>query len=287
VKLSMILSSRNRAHVLREALSRLARLTSRHEWELVLVDNASTDNTAAVMGEFAASAGLSVKLVEERRAGWARAKNAGAQAATGEVLISIDDDCYPREDYLDELGAVFAHPEIAYMGGQIRLLDHGDAPNVIVEDLDEHVIPPRSFVPTGLIQGGNMAFRRVLYDDLGGFDEQFGAGARFSGADVEFVARASARGWTGEYVPQAVVFHNDVCKPGPGAELRMRWYDKGRGAYYAKFLLRRDTRLLYAKQWYWSQSFRRPSVFLRELSGAAHYTVRYLATRARRGTGGL
>jgi hypothetical protein len=82
-------------------------------------------------------------------------------------------------------------------------------------------------------------------------------------------------GWSGRYDPRLVVSHDHGRKPGPAAHRHQRGYDYGRGAYYAKFLLMRNSRREYARCW-WQVTMRRPDRFARlrrELIGAARYLV--------------
>jgi GT2 family glycosyltransferase len=271
VNLSFVLASRDRSAKLQETLRRFRTLTSPGGWELVLVDDGSSDGTLSAMQGFAGSAPFPVTVVGETGRGWGCAKNAGTRAARGDIVVSIDDDCYPSEDYVERALAVFEDGEIAYMGGRILPYNPEHAPLAIRTDTERRIIPPRSFVPAGLVQGANMAFRRTVFDRLGGFDESFGAGARFSGADVEFAARASAEGLTGGYFPEPVVYHDHGRATGRAARERMRWYDRGRGAYYAKYLLRPDTRRLYAQHWWWAMNREWPGPVLREIAGASEY----------------
>jgi hypothetical protein len=84
-------------------------------------------------------------------------------------------------------------------------------------------------------------------------------------------------GWSGRYDPRVVVAHDHGRKPGPAAQSQLRGYDYGRGAYYVKFLLKRESRREYVRSW-WQITMRRPEPFARlrrELTGA----VRYLALR--------
>jgi hypothetical protein len=180
---------------------------------------------------------------------------------------------------LHQVAAVFDDPVIGFMGGRILLYDPSDARLTIREDEQVEVVPPMTFIPAGRIQGANMAFRRILFDDLGGFDERFGPGAYFSGGDAEFVARASFEGWTGGYFPGPVVYHHHRRKPGVEAARQMAKYDWGRGAFYAKFALRPDTRRVFLRQWWWRTRSQSRSAVLRELGGAAKYLWASLASR--------
>lgn len=280
---SLVVASRDRAPQLRETLARLAGLEASLPWEVVLVDNGSTDDTLRVMRSFERQAPVPVRVVEERTPGWGAAKNTGVRASRGKIVVSIDDDCYPAPDYLDAVSEAFEDPDVGYIGGRILLDDPTDRPVTINTLSEPRTLPPRSHVPAGLIQGANMAFRREVFDRIGGFDELFGAGAAFSGGDVEFAARASARGWKGAYVPEALVYHAHGRKTEEAARRLLRWYDRGRGAYYVKMILDSPLRAEYLKRWWWSSDRRRAWQLLRELRGGVAYLARRVALpRARR-----
>ena len=86
----------------------------------------------------------------------------------------------------------FADRERAFIGGRLLLYDAEDHPITIRVDTAPIPIPPRSVVPTGLVQGANMAFRRDVLERIGGFDDALGPGTPFCNDDVDAVARASA-----------------------------------------------------------------------------------------------
>ena len=75
----------------------------------------------------------------------------------------------------------------------------------------------------------------------------------YSGDELELIARISAAGWNGAYDPKPVVYHHHGRKTA-NHERRLRWwYDRGRGAYYAKCILNREMRKVYVKNWLLTQ----------------------------------
>lgn len=272
---SLIICTRNRAAKLARCLESLAGLNGVENWELVLIDNGSTDSTASVIDGFAQSYAHRLLRVFEPRPGLGIARNAGVAVASGDILAFTDDDCYPAREFLDELQRVFSDRSVGYMGGRILLYDQDDAPVSIRVTTEARFVGAHSFVHTGLIQGANMACRRAVIDSVGAFDADFGAGTPFPAEDVEFVARASAAGWCGGYFPGPVVYH-DHGRRGEAVIRRLfEQYDRGRGAYYAKFILRTDTRWTYCRYWYWSVNLRTGKRRLKnEIVGALHYLCR-------------
>ena len=99
------------------------------------------------------------------------------------------------------------------------------------------MLGPHTLIHAGAISGGNMFFRKDVFNRLGGFREDMGAGSgtAFIGAeDLEMVTRASLAGFTGILVPDALNTHMHLRTPGsPEEKETSRGYDLGRGAHYA------------------------------------------------------
>jgi glycosyltransferase involved in cell wall biosynthesis len=281
VLISLIICTRNRCSSLRTCLEYVRRLESPGDWELIIVDNGSTDRTGDVLKTFVENIPFGVRLVFEPKPGLGRARNTGVAKATGEIIAFTDDDCYVSSDFLIRILDVFRDTRIGFMGGRILLYDETDVPQTIRPETEVRLIPPRSFVRPGQLQGANMAARRSLVTVVGGFDPEFGAGSTFrSCEETDFQARASQAGATGIYHPGPLVWHHHGRKPGKDYKNLMNGYYYGCGAYYAKFLLNRQTRARFLKNWYWSARSRlrdrEPLAFLRELAGASAYILHKL-----------
>ena len=248
--LSLVMCTRNRAAQLAETLKRVTMIQSQLQWELIVVDNGSTDSTSTVLAQYVATSDHPVRTIIERGRGVSCAKNTGWQSARSDIIVCIDDDCYPAEDYLDSIFGCFSKdPKLGFVGGRILLYDPTDRRITIQESLEPLSIPPGSFIRPGVIQGANAAYRRVALTQVGGFDPWFGGGAPYSGEEAELMARISAAGWYGAYDPQPLVYHHHGRKTRSDEWRLMRWYDRGRGAYYAKCMLNRGMRNVYVRNW--------------------------------------
>lgn len=293
MRVSLIVCTRDRAGRLPEFLARIASLEApAGGWELILVDNASTDSTPAVIDRFARDAPFPVRCVHAAVPGLARARNVGLAHARGDILAFTDDDCYPQRDYLKALVEVFDEGRVGFVGGRVVLHDPGDA-RVCVNDMAAAVdIAPRSFVPAGLIHGANMAVTRDVLCAIGEFDPLLGAGTpSVAGEDIDYIARAVWNGWGGRYDPRPLVAHHHGRKPGPDAEMQRRGYDYGRGAYYMKRLLDPRSRRVYLSAWYWEGRRhireRRFGCLLRELVGGARFAARRVSPTQRSAASGV
>lgn len=283
VDLSLVVTTRNRAERLPDTLEQLSGIRSDRKWELILVDNGSTDETASVIAEFSNQAPVPVQSPFEPEPGLGRALNAGVRQARGAVVATTDDDCYPRSDYVDAVLSVFERHQVGYMGGRVLLHDETDARVSVFEGEEPLLLPSGYFPYPGFVGGGNLAFRRTVFDQIGGFDPDLGVGTPFPCEDIDFCARASAVGWHGGYFPEPTVYHAHGRQPGQEEEQLGRSYARARGAYYAKTLLDCPTlRWSCLKWWYWSLSSTPFAYTWREAVSALRYLCHRLLAQKRR-----
>lgn len=271
--ISIVVCTRNRAKELGRCLRAIFDIRFTGSWEIIVVDNGSTDRTAALLESLRDQSPVPFTPIVELHPGNSAGRNAALPFAQGEVVFFTDDDCIVTRSILNEIWQIFADPRIGFSGGRISLFNPLDYP-VSIMDVNEKIeIPPGSIVYPGLIQGSNMAFRRSVLNDLGGFDPVFGAGSHFAGEELELATRASMSGWHGGYFPGPLVFHNHG-RDRKSALVSQKNYDLGIGACYGKFLLDRATRRRCAFIWCRrsvKQLFRHPRGLPRQISGALSY----------------
>jgi glycosyltransferase involved in cell wall biosynthesis len=206
---SVIISTRNRVDKLVRTLRAFEAQQTLLPWELVIVDNDSTDQTPNTLGDFVSRTRLRVRVGTERRRGVSNAKNLALDLCAGNVLIFTDDDCYPAPDYVASWVEVFERTDLDFAAGRIELYDQSHLPMTIRTDVAPDRLPPRSLLPRGYLQGANCACRRAVIQAVGRFDPLFGPGCEYlSGDDTEFFQRAINLGFAGGYQPEPVVFHD-------------------------------------------------------------------------------
>jgi GT2 family glycosyltransferase/glycosyltransferase involved in cell wall biosynthesis len=211
---SVIICTRNRADELHDCVTLVLACGAR---DVVIVDNGSTDATAAVAGELARRSGGAVRLVSESRPGLCHARNAGAAAARHELLLYLDDDARVAPGWLDHLAWTLARPGIVNAGGPISALwpDARPAgwpgrelePLLSVLDLGD---VERTLIPPDVVYGANWAVRRGALKAVGGFDPDFGPGPEsgINGDEVSVALRLHAQGiGATAYSPGAAVAH--------------------------------------------------------------------------------
>lgn len=208
---SVCLCTYNRAALLGRALDRLKRLETGgvFTYDIVVVDDASTDDTAAVVREHAARAPIPVRYVRAAGDGIAAARNRCLREATGEWIAFVDDDELVEPDWLRRLFALAAEKDARCVAGAVRLRTLDDSPIALALDCrrilgesplaDAPVRCGRKTYPGA----GNVLFHRLLCDTVGVFDETLVWG----GEDTDFFRRVRLAGFAAWYEPRAVVHH--------------------------------------------------------------------------------
>lgn len=246
MKLSVIIATRNRAAHLTSCLDSIVTAFANAapiDGEIVVVDNGSTDKTAAIVQAWARASSVPLQLLSEPITGVSRAHNRGVRAARGDLLAFTDDDCRLSKDYVTDLlrhDAVDDGPVLR--GGRVELGDPTDLPLTIKtgatrKQWSRLTNSAMSENVADSLAGCNLTMRRSTYEQLGPFDERFGPGSIIgSGADVEYVYRAYLANITIEHVPDMMVFHHHGRKTASTGYKLMRGYMIGNGALCAKYL---------------------------------------------------
>ncbi len=217
MKFSIVIATYNRAGTLADTLNSLAGLQSAAAWEVIVVDNNSPDDTRAVVEGAAAAFPVPLRYAFEREQGRSAALNRGFSLATGDIVVTTDDDVRVAPDWLDHIARGFETLKCDYVGGRVLPLWESRPPRwlpttngqlwAVIALLDYGSAPLRygRRVPLGV----NMAIRRGALERVGGFDPRIGrkAGTLLGQEVREWCLRAHAAGLVGYYVPDIVVQH--------------------------------------------------------------------------------
>lgn len=197
--ISVIIPVWNSAALLRRCLEALAAQTlSRDCFEIIVIDNGSTDDSAQVALSVAG-----VKLLSEPQPGSYVARNRGLGQARGEYLAFTDADCVPAPDWLEQaLAAARRRPEAGVLAGRIELFEEGESEGPSFSDYERLFSFPQSHAARGNCATANWMSPHVVFERLGGFDERLK-----SGGDRQMALRIKAAGMPLVHVPQMVVGH--------------------------------------------------------------------------------
>ncbi|WP_368856667.1 glycosyltransferase family 2 protein [Chelativorans sp. ZYF759] len=198
-RFSVIVPIYEQWHLLCALMERLAEQTLAHdEFEIIVVDNGSV----AVRPELVSLP--NAQLLHSLGFGSYAARNEGARRACGEWLVFTDADCLPERDWLDCMARAAQQGENAssLLAGAVEMRASSPSPSSFeIYDLLKG-IPQARYVKRGYAATANLAVPRLVFEQLGGFDN-----TRLSGGDADFCRRAGAAGFPIRYVPQARVGH--------------------------------------------------------------------------------
>ena len=243
MKISVIICTCNGSERLKVALESLRNMevASDIQWELLVVDNNSSDDTSEVIQNFARTSGLDVKYLFEGNQGLSHARNRGLMNASGEIIAFTDDDCIVDKSWITSILKEFTSDKaLSGLGGRVELYNKNDRP-VTIRTFRDRVLFSSPNQLFNLLPGCNMGFVREVFDDVGMFDPNFGAGTKIASAeDSDFFYRAYRKGFKMIYSPDVLVYHNHGRRTDSQVRALNRGYVIGRGAFYCKHILRGD-----------------------------------------------
>jgi glucosyl-dolichyl phosphate glucuronosyltransferase len=239
VLITLILCTYNRWRTLTNALNSVAASTlpTSFEWEVLVVDNNSTDQTRDVVEDFCRRYPGRFRYLLEPQQGVSHARNAGIRESRGDVLVFMDDDVTVDPKWLWNLTAALHSGEWKGAGGRIIPVWKCKPPSWLSVEGPYALAPFVAFdlgSEAGPLTeppfGANMAFRKEVFEKYGGFRTDLGrcADSLLSNEDTEFGRRLLVAGERLRYEPSALMYH-------PVYENRIQkkyllgwWFGKGR-----------------------------------------------------------
>jgi glucosyl-dolichyl phosphate glucuronosyltransferase len=288
---SAVIATYNRAQLLNGALEALSAqvVSDEVQWEIVVVDNNSRDETAKVVEAFARRTAVPVRYVFEPRQGLSHARNRGISEARGAIIAFTDDDVLPARDWIQQTAVAMDRWDAHGVGGRILPRWETDPPpwlathwrclgRLAIMSFEQGCLLKFPMEGRPQVWGANMAFRRELFEKVGGFDHALGiVGTKlFRGEEVALINRALEGGLRIAYDPATIVFHRIG-----GHRLRKQYFrklefDAAEGEILAGAPARGGTLFgapprvylaLFIAIWKWVTRtlFRRPTAFDRQL----------------------
>lgn len=219
IRLSVVISTYNRSAMLLQTLQSLVEQNvSRYDWECVVVNNNSTDDTVERFEEFVtAHAGFNLRMVNEPSQGLSYARNRGIRETEGEYIVILDDDERISPDFIEAYIELFdTTPDAVAAGGPI-VAEYASQKPAWMSPYTERPIANTMYFgdevklfPKGRIPGGgNMAIRRSAIRRYGVFDTSLGyvGESLVGGEESDLFERLEIAGAKYYYVPKAVMYH--------------------------------------------------------------------------------
>jgi glycosyltransferase involved in cell wall biosynthesis len=210
--LSVIICTYNRDQHIKRALDSLtAQDFDKNRYEIIVVDNNSTDKTSEIINRFKEEhPEHQIVLTTEKNQGLSFARNKGISLAKGKIISYIDDDGIAKKDYIKQIEEyIVRYPNHYAFGGKVlAVYETKKTPDwmskyieriISIVDLGEEVKILKKTYPVGC----NMFFKKEIFEKLGGFNTQL----KLRSDDKYIFLKIRQAGYEILYLPKVVVWH--------------------------------------------------------------------------------
>lgn len=197
--MSIIVPVHNGEQVIGKCLDALHAQDYHGQKEIIVVDDGSIDRTVDEVERFS-----SVRLITQPHRGPAAARNRGARAARGDVLLFIDADCEADTAWLKEMASLFSEKSVAGVQGEYRTRQTSLVARFAQREIENRYERMKQQTRIDFIGTYSAAYRREIFLRNDGFYEGFSAA---SGEDPDLSFRLAKQGYRLVLNPRAMVFH--------------------------------------------------------------------------------
>lgn len=200
VRFSVIIPAYNARASIGECLSSLGRQAISPElYEIIVVDDGSTDNTADMVANY------DVNYIHQNNQGPASARNKGASLASGEIILFIDSDCVPAHWWLEEMLKPFEqNAMVSGVKGAYRTVQKSITARFAQAEFEDRYALLETHEYIDMVDTYSAAFNKKLFIEAGGFDETFPCA---NNEDTELSYRLAVQGNKFVFNPDAIVYH--------------------------------------------------------------------------------
>lgn len=173
-KVSVVIPAYNEEKIIGRCLEALSHQITSTPFEVVVVDNNSTDKTVDIVKSFANK--LNIRVIPEKTKGRSPARRAGFESAQGTIILSTDADTIVPKTWVESLVSSFEDPQIAAVSGMCYINDCSWRINTTF-----NIFQPLSMIFYRMmyghfwLSGFNFAIRKEIYEKSGGFDPKLNA----------------------------------------------------------------------------------------------------------------
>jgi lipopolysaccharide biosynthesis protein/glycosyltransferase involved in cell wall biosynthesis len=214
MKVSVIICTYNRVALLKDSILAMQKQKfPLARFEIIVIDNNSTDDTRAATESLAISSPVSIRYIFEGNQGLSFARNAGIRAAKGDIVAFVDDDIDAESGWLGAIVAAFEKSDVMCAGGPIRPIWPGEKPSWLSPDWEPYLTINEfesgqiggDFTPWG----ANISFRKSVFSTVGFFPTNLGrvGVALLSNEEVVVCKKITAAGLRISFAPNAVIHH--------------------------------------------------------------------------------
>ncbi|MDP2973976.1 MAG: glycosyltransferase, partial [Candidatus Diapherotrites archaeon] len=199
INASVIVPVHNGEKTIAECLQSILNQKNDFPFEVIVVNDGSTDNTAAIAKQF-----KKARLISQKRQGPAVARNNGASEADGNVIVFIDSDCVAAQNWLQEMVSPLHSMEIAGVQGRYKSKQKQLIARLIQLEIEQRhdKMAEQQFID--FMGSYSAAYRKSVFQEMHGFDTSF---PMASGEDTDLSFRINKMGHKLFFNPKAVVFH--------------------------------------------------------------------------------
>jgi glycosyltransferase involved in cell wall biosynthesis len=198
---SIIIPTFNGAGRIGHCLDALLPQTSGRDVEILVIDDGSTDPLAEIVSGYGRAG---VRLITQKNAGPAAARNRGAAEARGSIILFTDDDCVPMPGWLDAMTRPFEDAAVVSVKGVYRTRQKSLLARFVQIEYEDRYRKMDALPHIDFIDTYSAGFRRANFLEMDGYDTSFPVACA---EDAELSYRMSARGGKMLFVPGAMVYH--------------------------------------------------------------------------------
>jgi glycosyltransferase involved in cell wall biosynthesis len=198
---SIVVPTYNRSALLQACIESLFALSyPAGRYEVIIVNDGSTDDTENILGECGKKASCAYRWFTVKNAGIAAARNIGIMNSTGTIICLTDDDCVVEKNWISNLVRGFDRDCVGGVGGMVKA-EKLDSYCERYTD-DSHLLSQQKFRSMNFLIGCNVGYRKSALEKAGSFDVFFNACE-----DVDLAIRVQLSGYALGYADDAVVYH--------------------------------------------------------------------------------